>query len=197
MQAGTTGNSGRKSVIYELFILGELMDGPHYGYLLRDILGRLLGPFRNISWGVLYPLIRQLEQEGLIALEESGQEKRTPGGKQSKAYNITDAGRGRFLALMLDKGEFTADYPELFVVKLNNLSHLTRPQQLTVLQRYQEYLEIEKMTLLQGQQKILERVIGVPEDQQPHVMEVIDFRVNKVQAQLDWLHRKIASMLQP
>ncbi len=56
---------------------------------------------------------------------------------------------------------------------------------------------MEKVTLLRGQQKILERVIGVPEEQQPHVLEVIDFRVNKVQAQLDWLHRKIASMLQP
>lgn len=36
------------------------MDGPHYGYILREILGRLLGPFRHISWDVLYPLIRRV-----------------------------------------------------------------------------------------------------------------------------------------
>ena len=61
--------------MYELFVLGELMDGPHHGYLLREILGRLLGPFRHISCGVLYPLIRQLEREGLIVpFEEDGNE---------------------------------------------------------------------------------------------------------------------------
>ena len=49
----------RKYGIYELFVLGELMDGPHHGYELREILSRMMGPFRHISWGVLYPLIRQ------------------------------------------------------------------------------------------------------------------------------------------
>src|SRR6266478_3486365 len=62
--------TARKALMYELFVLGELMDGPHYGYILRDILGRLLGPFRHISWGVLYPLIRHLESGGLIVPDE-------------------------------------------------------------------------------------------------------------------------------
>ena len=56
-----------KRLIYELFVLGELMDGPHHGYKLREILSNLFGPFRQISWGMLYPLIRQLEREGLLA----------------------------------------------------------------------------------------------------------------------------------
>jgi hypothetical protein len=34
--------------------------------LLHTILNQVVGPFRNISWGVLYPLIRRFEEEGLI-----------------------------------------------------------------------------------------------------------------------------------
>src|SRR6266567_6089024 len=72
--------TARKALMYELFVLGELMDGPHYGYLLREILGRLLGPFRHISWGVLYPLIRHLEREGLIVPSEEDGNEQSEGG---------------------------------------------------------------------------------------------------------------------
>src|SRR3989440_11790751 len=131
--------TARKAPMYELFVLGELMDGPHYGYLLRDILGRLLGPFRHISWGVLYPLIRRLEREGLIVPDEksgAAQSESTQGNKQRKQYRITEAGQERFLALILETGNYTADYPELFLIKLNNLDHITREQKLTLLWHY-------------------------------------------------------------
>src|SRR5258708_1995482 len=116
----------RKSLIYELFVLGELMDEPHHGYQLREILSNLLGPFRQISWGVLYPLIRQLELEGLLAsdaetnAEDSGA--RASGSRQRKQYRLTETGRERFYTLMLERGDYNADYPELFTVKLNNMS---------------------------------------------------------------------------
>src|SRR5712692_6508552 len=109
----------RKSLIYELFVLGELMDGPHHGYQLHEILSDLLGPFRQISWGVLYNLIRQLER-GVIS------------SRQRKQYAITATGRERFYALMLEQGDYSAEYRELFLVKLNNFDHLSPKQQLTV-----------------------------------------------------------------
>src|SRR5438128_6424688 len=127
--------TARKALMYELFVLGELMDGPHYGYILRDILGRLLGPFRHISWGVLYPLIRRLEREGLIVPDEktdAGRSESIQGNQQRKQYRITETGQRRFLALMLETGDYTADYPELFLIKLNNLDHLTHEQQLVL-----------------------------------------------------------------
>ena len=52
--------------LYELFVLGRLMSQPFHGYLLRQLLGVAIGPTRQISWGVLYPLIRRLEEGGLI-----------------------------------------------------------------------------------------------------------------------------------
>src|SRR5258708_38796500 len=187
----------RKAPMYELFVLGELMDGPHYGYLLRDILGRLLGPFRQMSWGVLYPLIRQLEREGLIVPDEkieAGRSKSIKGNQQRKQYRITEAGQRRFLALMLKTGDYTADYPELFLIKLNKLDHLTREQQLTLLWHYREYLQIEKKYLQEGQSNISDGTHFIPEDQRAHVLDVIGFRLSSIQAEVDWVARKIARL---
>jgi DNA-binding PadR family transcriptional regulator len=189
--------AARKAPMYELFVLGELMDGPHYGYLLRDILGRLLGPFRQISWGVLYPLIRQLEREGLIVLDEKAGTRRSEsiqGNQQRKLYRITEAGRRRFLALMLETGDYTADYPELFLIKLNNLDHLTREQQLTILWHYREYLQIEQKYLQEGQRNISEGTHLIPENQRAHIFEIIAFRLSGIQAQIAWIARKIAHL---
>ena len=189
--------TARKAPMYELFVLGELMDGPHYGYLLRDILGRLLGPFRQMSWGVLYPLIRQLEREGLIVPDEkieAGRSKSIKGNRQRKQYRITEAGQRRFLALMLETGDYTADYPELFLIKLNNLDHLTREQQLTLFWHYREYLQIEKKYLEEGQRNISDGTHFIPEDQRAHVFDVIGFRLSGIQAEVDWVAGKIARL---
>src|SRR5258707_5174144 len=168
--------TARKAPMYELVVLGELMDGPHYGYLLRDILGRLLGPFRQMSWGVLYPLIRQLEREGLIVPDEkieAGRSKSIKGNQQRKQYRITEAGQRRFLALMLKTGDYTADYPELFLIKLNNLDHLTREQQLTLLWHYRQYRHVEKTDLQEGKGTISDGYRFSPHDQRPHVLHLI------------------------
>ena len=189
--------TARKAPMYELFVLGELMDGPHYGYLLRDILGRLLGPFRHISWGVLYPLIRRLEREGLIVPDEktdAGRSESIQGNQQRKQYCITETGQRRFLALMLETGDYTADYPELFLIKLNNLDHLTNEQKLVVLWHYREYLQVEKKYLQEGQRNISGGTLSIPEDQRAHVLDIISFRLSGIQAEIDWVARKIARL---
>jgi DNA-binding PadR family transcriptional regulator len=189
--------AARKAPMYELFVLGELMDGPHYGYLLREILGRLLGPFRQISWGVLYPLIRHLQREGFIVLDEktsTGQIESIQGNQQRKQYRITEAGQRRFLALMLEIGDYSADYHELFLIKLNNLDHLTRDQQLTILWHYREFLQIEKKFLEDGQRSISDGTHFIPEGQRAHVFDVIEFRLSGIQAEITWVARKIAHL---
>ena len=52
--------------MYELLILGTLMSRSMSGYKLRKILGNSLVPRREISNGVMYPLLRKLEDDGYI-----------------------------------------------------------------------------------------------------------------------------------
>ena len=53
----------------ELAILGLLIESPMHGYELRKRLTGLLGAFRAFSYGSLYPALRRMQAEGLIAEE--------------------------------------------------------------------------------------------------------------------------------
>ena len=52
--------------VLEFAVLGVLTDGPLHGYELRKRLATVLGPFRALSYGSLYPCLRRLQTRGLI-----------------------------------------------------------------------------------------------------------------------------------
>ena len=52
--------------VLEFAVLGVLSDGPLHGYELRQRLSVVLGPFRALSYGSLYPCLRRLQGRGLI-----------------------------------------------------------------------------------------------------------------------------------
>src|SRR5450756_2099517 len=56
---------GRSDVL-ELAILGLLAETPMHGYELRKRLNLLLGSFRALSYGSLYPCLKSLAQRRLI-----------------------------------------------------------------------------------------------------------------------------------
>lgn len=183
-----------KRLIYELFVLGELLDGPRHGYQLREILSRLLGPFRQISWGILYPLIRQLEREGLIVSEDEGspraREKAAASGRSRKPYAITASGKQRFYALMEEQGEYHAEYRELFIVKLNNFDYLSAQQQLNILWQYRSFLQAEDLYLSGGQQRVLTNP-HLLDEHRTHILRIIRFRQSSIQGEMPWIEEQI------
>jgi DNA-binding PadR family transcriptional regulator len=195
VQNGRDTARAHKSTTYELFVLGELMDGPHHGYQLREILSNMLGPFRQMSWGVLYPLIRQLEHEGLLVSDTESNPERREGrassNRQRKQYRLTESGRERFHALMVERGDYTADYRELFLIKLNNFDHISKEEQLTLLRHYRGYLQIEDFYLQRGQQHVSIHP-GIPDTQRAHILRIIDFRQSSIQAETHWIADQIA-----
>lgn len=87
----------------ELAILGLLQESPMHGYELRKRLTGLLGPFRAFSYGSLYPTLRRMQLDGLIAENEdpdgSGLRRRA-----RRVYELTPAGQQRFSELVADTG---------------------------------------------------------------------------------------------
>jgi DNA-binding PadR family transcriptional regulator len=59
-----------RSGILELAVLGELSKTPMHGYELRKRLSAVLGAFRALSYGSLYPCLHELLAAGLIAEEQ-------------------------------------------------------------------------------------------------------------------------------
>ena len=56
----------RRADVLEIAVLGMLADGPLHGYELRKRLTAVLGPFRALSFGSLYPALRRLSERSLI-----------------------------------------------------------------------------------------------------------------------------------
>ncbi|MEV5836709.1 PadR family transcriptional regulator [Nocardia sp. NPDC052112] len=84
----------------ELAILGLLLEAPMHGYELRKRLTGLLGPFRAFSYGSLYPTLRRMQMDGLIAEENVAGVTR----RARRVYQLTPAGRERFTELLADTG---------------------------------------------------------------------------------------------
>ncbi|HEY5852802.1 MAG TPA: PadR family transcriptional regulator [Aldersonia sp.] len=86
----------------ELAILGLLLESPMHGYELRKRLTGLLGAFRAFSYGSLYPTLRRMQADGLIAEDvgPTGTLKR----RARRVYQLTPLGEKRFAELLADTG---------------------------------------------------------------------------------------------
>ncbi|MDG3009707.1 helix-turn-helix transcriptional regulator [Rhodococcus sp. D2-41] len=86
----------------ELAILGLLHESPMHGYELRKRLTGLLGAFRAFSYGSLYPTLRRMQADGLIA-EDDGPDG-TVRRRARRVYKMTPLGKQRFSELVADTG---------------------------------------------------------------------------------------------
>lgn len=98
----------------EFAILGLLHDAPMHGYELRKRLYDLLGTLRTFSYGSLYPTLRRLLRNGLIAEEVPDGEPddraaRTWGRRAKRVYKLTAEGKERFAQMLADTGPQTWD----------------------------------------------------------------------------------------
>ena len=78
----------------EMALLGLLIQEPLHGYELRKRLKSIFGPFRALSFSVLYPQLRRMMEIGLIkqeSISKGGRSKRT-----RLVYSITELGKSRF-----------------------------------------------------------------------------------------------------
>src|SRR5580692_10258502 len=95
-----------RSGVLELAVLGSLHGTPMHGYELRKRLYTVLGAFRALSYGSLYPCLQELLADGLIVEEhdEAGADdgattaarsRARPGRRSKKVYRLTADGKER------------------------------------------------------------------------------------------------------
>ena len=97
--------SGHRAGVLELAVLGVLHESPMHGYELRKRLNTLLGTFRAFGYGSLYPCLKELLAQGLIAEEEPGGPPKPLAGRRSKiVYRLTADGKERLQQLLTESG---------------------------------------------------------------------------------------------
>ena len=87
-----------RSESLEFALLGLLSQGPLHGYELRKRMSAIYGPFRALSFSVLYPQLRKMLEANLI--EESFADAGGLSRKSRIVYDLTSKGRERFASLM-------------------------------------------------------------------------------------------------
>jgi DNA-binding PadR family transcriptional regulator len=168
--------------MYELFILSKLLHRPMHAYRLQIILNSAIGPFRTLSWGTLYPLMKRLEKAGyIVAVEESQDD---PRGK--KRYRATEAGRLRFFEIMNSYGQYDADFPNLFLIKLGCFGHIGEESRQLILEDYGRYLT----RVIEHSDSMVERINqehGMPPEEKRFALLGLEHQRNASGCQLRWI----------
>ena len=89
----------RKAGLLRLLVLHLLGQGPSYGNQLMERVGELTGGLVGVNPNTMYPLLRALEAEGIVAGEWEHPERRS-----RRFYRLTEAGEGERDALLVDLG---------------------------------------------------------------------------------------------
>ena len=172
--------------MYELFILGKLMHRPMHGYVLKSIINAAIGPFRRLSWGTLYPLLRKLEQQGFIAIKG----RKSDDGRGTKAYYTTPRGKARLFELMHSRGEHDTAIRDLFRVKLSNFGHIGMKDQRLIVADYRAHLA----AIVKHSEAIASEVMkapGLAAAERPYVLKAIDHQRHLAASEIRWLDELI------
>jgi DNA-binding PadR family transcriptional regulator len=89
--------------VLEFAILGLLQGTPMHGYELSKQLATVLGAFRALSYGSLYPCLKELRADGLIA-EEHDETEPVTNRRSRKVYRLTADGKERLHDLLGEGG---------------------------------------------------------------------------------------------
>ncbi len=96
----------KRAHVLQFAVLGLLHEGPMHGYELRKRLNSVLGTFRAISYGSLYPCLKEMLAAGLIA-EDGPADAGAPAlsGRRARiVYKLTPEGKDRFQEWLADAG---------------------------------------------------------------------------------------------
>lgn len=100
----------RRTDMLELAILGLLHDAPMHGYELRKQLHMVMGTMRTLSYGTLYPRLREMGNRGWISEVTDSALSRRPAGTLGSSrraritYELTAEGKERFGQLLEQAG---------------------------------------------------------------------------------------------
>ncbi|GGS73776.1 PadR family transcriptional regulator [Planobispora rosea] len=171
----------------ELAVLGSLHETPLHGYELRKRLNSLLGMFRAFSYGSLYPCLRQLLADGLIAEEEPPPESTVPlAGRRSKiVYRLTTEGKERLQELLTQAGP-SAWEDESFGIHFAFFRHTEAEVRLRILEGRRSRLEERLDSVRTALARTRERLDSYTLELQRHGLESVEREVR-------WLNELIAT----
>jgi len=159
-----------------------------HGYELSKQLNMVLGTFRALSYGTLYPCLNKLFADGLIAKEGDGpppesRSARAP-GRSKIVYRLTAEGKERFQDLLINSGPAAWEDDE-FGVHFAFFGQTRADIRLRILEGRRSRLEDRVEGLRAALARTRERVDSYTLELQRHGLEAVERDVR-------WLNELIA-----
>jgi DNA-binding PadR family transcriptional regulator len=197
-----------RSAVLELAVLGLLHRMPMHGYELRKQLTNVLGLFRALSYGSLYPCLHELLAAGLIAEEHDEAEQAGParpnptarlsgparlngparprsGRRSLKVYRLTADGKER-LQELLGEGGPAAWEDDGFGVHFAFFGQTRADVRLRILEGRRSRLEERMESIRAALTRTRERVDS-------YTLELHRHGLESVEREVRWLNELIAS----
>jgi len=188
--------------VLELAVLGLLHRTPMHGYELRKQLTNVLGLFRALSYGSLYPCLHELLAAGLIAEEHdeaetaetarpngpgrlNGPARPRPGRRSLKVYRLTADGKER-LQELLGEGGPAAWEDDGFGVHFAFFGQTRADVRLRILEGRRSRLEERMESIRAALTRTRERVDS-------YTLELHRHGLESVEREVRWLNELIAS----
>ena len=168
--------------MYELFILGQLMDHPMTGYALRKAFINVMGDDQAISFGTLYPLLDKLESSELLILSF----KETQNKRPQKLATITQAGEERFFKLLAEPVAINKQSQLTFLMKVHFLHLVKSDSQVKILEDFQSFSQRKLMRQEQLRDELKDNPHMVQADIDDGLL-VKQLQILRAQTQLDWV----------
>ena len=188
--------------VLELAVLGLLHRTPMHGYELRKQLTNVLGLFRALSYGSLYPCLHELLAAGLIAEEHdeaetagsarpngtarlNGPARPRPGRRSLKVYRLTAEGKERLQELLGEGGPAAWD-DDGFGVHFAFFGQTRADVRLRILEGRRSRLEERMESIRAALTRTRERVDS-------YTLELHRHGLESVEREVRWLNELIAS----
>lgn len=156
-----------------------------HGYELRKQLYTVLGAFRALSYGSLYPCLHELEAAGLIAAEQDETGRSRAGKRSLKVYRLTADGKERLQELLREGGP-AAWEDDGFGVHFAFFGQTRADVRLRILEGRRSRLEERMEAIRAAFTRTRERVDS-------YTLELHRHGLESVEREVRWLNELIAS----
>ena len=171
---------GRSDVL-EQAILGLLHEAPMHGYELRKRLNLVLGSFRALSYGSLYPCLKGMVARGLIVGAESPvAPPHALSAKRARiVYQLTADGKEQFQQILASSGPATWE-DENFDVRFAFFAQTDAETRLRI-------LEGRRTRLTERLETVKESVARTRERMDEYTLELQRHGLEQVEREVRWL----------
>ncbi len=168
----------RSDTVYA--IMGVITTGCRTGYEIKQMIDQSLVHFWKISYGQIYPILRQLEEGGLATVKETGQE----GKPDKKEYHLTEKGMEELKTWLEQPIQDIPTERNEILLKVFFSRHQSKEQSIRLLEDYKE-----KLTERYNIYCLIENEISDKHRKEPDLqywLFTLDYGKRMTSAAIDW-----------